>query len=344
MSYRLLKTRQDGYTLWIEVHNPPVNFVTTDLLAELYQAIRAAERDTSVRVVVLTSGIPGRYLFHFSIPEIVKIGPDNKKLGVNLIFSGTLSSALMRWQMALNLRLLRTFPAYASAILGMSKAIRKRLPTGYLLMQMMATGYAIENCRKITIAAISGTCNGSATEMASCFDFRFMIGDGGYSISHTEALIGILPGGGGTQRVTRLLGRAKAIELMLGCEVWSPQEAKRLGLITDCFPQATFVEQVQAYADRMSRRSLIAFTQGRMAITQGIGVELSRGLALETAASVRCCADPNSREALIAYEAFLQREVEDKPADPATSEQAVAFLESDAITRFHMQSSSPPRV
>jgi enoyl-CoA hydratase len=338
MSFRFLKTRQVENTRWIEFHNPPANIVTTDVMAELLRAFREADADPAVRVVVFTGGLPGRYVFHFSIPEILHAPRDNRKLLLNWIFKWQFTAAIGRWQMALSLRMMRNFRFYESMMLGLARMLRKQAPTFYLFFQTMATTYAIENCRKITIAAINGTCNGSGTEVAACYDFRFMIGDSGYSICHTEALIGIIPGGGGPQRVTRLVGRAKAIELILGCAIWTPEEAKQAGLITDHFPKAVFVEKVQAFANLMSRRSLIAFTAGRKAITRGMGVELSRGLAFDTEANVLCCDDPSSQAALREYAGYLQKNVEEKPDAPATMEEALEVLESDRITRFYSKS------
>lgn len=333
MSYRFFNTRQVRQTLWIELHNPPANFLTTDVLAELYQIIRAADKNDSVRVVVFTGGLPDRYVFHFSIPEIAAVGPQIKALRLDKIFRSPTGSAIARWQTALSLRLMQRFPAFEAFILNFTRRFRGRLPMLEMLMQMMAAYYAIENCRKITIAAINGSCNGGGTEMGACFDFRFMVGDGGFAIGQPEVLIGILPGGGGTQRVARLLGKAKAVEFILACNQWTPQVAKAAGLITDCFPKATFVEDVQAFADRMSRRSLVAFTEGRKAITQGLESELSRGLAVEMAGTVHCCSDPGAQGALDAYAAYLQKEVLDKPESGATFDDMVGVLESERITR-----------
>jgi enoyl-CoA hydratase/carnithine racemase len=90
------------------------------------------------------------------------------------------------------------------------------------------------------------------TEMAACFDFRFTVEDGGFSIGQSEVLVGIVPGGGGTQRVPRLIGLARALEFMLACDQWTPLRALQAGLVTAIFPRAEFEHAVQAFADRMS--------------------------------------------------------------------------------------------
>ena len=80
MEYRSLKTRQVGATLWVEIHNPPVNWLTTDICEELFCLVRKVEKDTSIRVFILTGGIEDVYIMHFSIPELVRISPDNEKI------------------------------------------------------------------------------------------------------------------------------------------------------------------------------------------------------------------------------------------------------------------------
>lgn len=335
MSYQFLKTRLVNHTLWIELHNPPVNFLTTDILVELYRAIRAAEQDDEVRVIVFTGGLADRYVFHFSIPELTRVSIDNKALLLDRIFAWPFSAAIARWQMALNLRLMRRFPAYERFILNATRRLRSRTPTLFVIMQMAATNFAIENCRKITIAAINGTCNGGGTEMSASFDFRFMVGDAGFTIGQPEVLVGILPGGGGTQRVTRLIGKARAVELMLACDQWTPQYAKQAGLITDHFARETFVQQVQDYADRMSLRNLRACHETRLAISRGLDAELSRGLALEMAGFVRCTTDPGTQAALVEYANYLQEEVEQKPDSPVEIERIVEMMESERITNYY---------
>ena len=113
----------------------------------------------------------------------------------------------------------------------------------FLWFQMTRAYHAIERLNKVTIAAINGTCNGGGTELSACFDFRFMIGDQGFTIGQPECLVGIVPGGGNTQRLPRLIGRAKALELMLKGNQLEPLEARQIGLITDFFKKKEFLKQ-----------------------------------------------------------------------------------------------------
>jgi enoyl-CoA hydratase/carnithine racemase len=222
-------------------------------------------------------------------------------------------------------------------VLGATRRLRGVAPTLHLVMQMMATYFAIENCRKITIAAINGSCNGGGTELGACFDFRFMVDDAGFRIGQPEVLLGILAGGGGTQRVTRLIGTARALEFMLVCDQWTPQQAKTAGLITGHFPKAAFVQQVQAFADRMSRRSLVACQATRHAIHRGSDTDVSRGLTIEMAGFPRCIDDPGTQAALTEYAHYLDGEVIGKPDAPADISRILETVEGEGYTRHFQQ-------
>ncbi len=333
MTYRYLKLSQQGPVLWLSLCNPPVNFLTTDALVELHQAIRAAEKDDSVRVLVLTGGLKDRYVFHFSVAELRQGGHDVRKLALGRLFNMPVLGAFMRWHTALGFRLVRRFAWYERLHLAAMRRVRPYAPTLFAMAQMAATYFAIENCRKVTIAAINGTCNGAGTELSACFDFRFMVGDAGFTIGQPEVLIGILAGGGGTQRVTRLIGKAKAIELMLACEQISPQEAQRIGLITNHFPKAEFTAKVQTYAERLAHRSLIACSETRHAIHHGYETELTRGLAQEMAGIVRCFDAPSTQAAMADYADYLEAEVMQKPEAPATIGEISQVMESERFTR-----------
>lgn len=328
-----MTTRQVGPVLWIALVNPPANFLTTDLLADLHACLRDAEHDDTVRAIVLTGDQPGRYIFHFSIPEIEQISLDARRLGLGRLFSGTFTGAFMRWHNTLGLRLMQRFPAYRRFQLAVTRRLRAWVPTLYTASQVAATSFAIENCRKPTIAAINGACNGGGTELSACFDFRFMVDDAGYTIGQPEVLIGVIPGAGGTQRVTRLLGKARALELMLTGDQWSPQLARTHGLITGHFPAAEFTERVQAFAERLARRHLPAYVATRHAVSHGQDVPLAEGLSVEVGGFVTSCDTPGTRAAVASYAKYLSANVMSKADQPASINEVCRYLESEPFTR-----------
>jgi len=330
---RFFTLRHVNQTLWVELANPPVNFLTIEICRELRRVIKAADRDDSVRVIVLTSGVSGRFIFHFSIPELVSVARNIHKQGLGWMGRHRPFAPLLRVLTGLSLAAMRHSSFAEALLLSLIRPLARSMPALNLLLQMNAAYFAIENSRKVTIAAINGSCNGGGTELSCCFDFRFMVGDQNYTIGQPEVLVGIVAGGGGTQRVSRLIGKAKALELMMMCDQWTAEQARQAGLITGHFPATRFDLEVQAVADRLSRRSAVALIETRGAISQGLDSSLSFGLAREMIATLRCCAEQGTREALADYAGILDRSILQRPDDPATLDDIVQQLDAPPMTR-----------
>src|SRR5215470_791106 len=107
------------------------------------------------------------------------------------------------------------------------KALMKRLNKHY---------DTIEHCPKPVIASINGHAQGGGCELALCCDFRIMVEDGRSRIGQTESALGIIPGAGGTQRLVRLIGRAKALPLLYESTRLSAAEAEAIGLVNRAVP------------------------------------------------------------------------------------------------------------
>ncbi|HUG05293.1 MAG TPA: enoyl-CoA hydratase/isomerase family protein [Candidatus Limnocylindria bacterium] len=157
-----------------------------------------------------------------------------------------------------------------------------------------------ESMPKVVIAAINGHCLGGGLEIALCCDFR-IAAEGGYKIGLPEVTLGLLPGTGGTQRLPRLIGRQKALELMLTGRTLSPQEAKDAGVVDLVVPaaelQARAVELARSYADGPS----FAKGQIKLAAVQGLGAPLAEGLAIEHQALIRLFKSEDAREGVTAF-------------------------------------------
>ena len=157
-----------------------------------------------------------------------------------------------------------------------------------------------ETTPKVVIAAINGHCLGGGLEIALCCDFR-IAAEGGYKIGLPEVTLGLLPGTGGTQRLPRLIGRQKALELMLRGTTLSPQDAKDAGIVDEVVPsaelQARAVERARSYAEGPSlARGLI-----KLAAVQGYGRPLEAGLAIEREALIRLFQSEDAREGVKAF-------------------------------------------
>lgn len=138
----------------------------------------------------------------------------------------------------------------------------------------------IAACNKIFIAAINGHALGGGLEMALACDLRFAK-EGKYFLGLPEVGLGILPGNGGTQRLPRLIGANKALEMMITGERVGPEEALALGIVNKLFPADSFEDEVNAYAQKIATGATIAIGHIKRAVYDGMGMSLQNGLSLE---------------------------------------------------------------
>jgi enoyl-CoA hydratase/carnithine racemase len=185
---------------------------------------------------------------------------------------------------------------------------------------MQRVYFAIERLNKITIAAINGNCNGGGTELSACFDFRLMVGDQGFTLGQPEVLINIVPGGGSSQRLPRLIGRAKALEFMLRGNQMNAEEAQRIGLITGFFNKAEFKTLVQEFADLMSNRPMNAVDAIKKCVNNGMNTTLRHGLSIEMEQSIRCLDNKETIEAMQAYIRYLDEHINSIDRQKITTE------------------------
>lgn len=302
-------TRREKSTLWVEMKNPPVNFLTVAMLEELFAIVKQAAKDDSIRVFILTGGIEDVYIMHFSIPELLTLSADNKKLLLNLFPRTRVTGAVLKYITTHTNWLMDCFGWYETLMLKFARIISGYSSSLYLWFIMQRVYFAIERLNKITIAAINGNCNGGGTELSACFDFRFMVGDQGFTIGQPEVLINIIPGGGSTQRLPRLIGKAKALEFMLRGNQWDPREAQRIGLITGFFNKAEFRQNVQEFADLMSKRPMTAVDAIKTCVHNGMETTLRHGLSIEMEQSIRCLDTDDTMNAMQAYIRYLDQHV-----------------------------------
>jgi enoyl-CoA hydratase/carnithine racemase len=157
-----------------------------------------------------------------------------------------------------------------------------------------------ESTAKVVLAAINGHCLGGGLEIALCCDFR-IAAEGGYKIGLPEVTLGLLPGTGGTQRLPRLIGRQKALELMLRGTTLSPQEAKDAGIVDELVPAADLVSRAVERARSYAQGPSLAVGMIKLAAVQGQGRSLEQGLAIEREALIRLFKSEDAREGVKAF-------------------------------------------
>lgn len=308
-NWKYFSTRRERSTFWAEMKNPPVNFLTVAMLEELFEIVKQISKDDSIRVFILTGGIEDIYIMHFSIPELLTISTDNKKLLLNQFVKTRITGAVLKYLTTNTNWLMDCFAWYETLMLKFARMISGYSSSLYLWFIMQRAYYAIERLNKITIAAMNGNCNGGGTELSACFDFRFMVGDQGFTIGQPEVLINIVPGGGSTQRLPRLIGRAKALEFMLRGNQWDAREARQLGLITGFFDKAEFQSRVREFADLMSKRPMTAVDAIKKCVHDGMETTLRHGLSIEMEQSIRCLDTEDTMNAMQAYIKYLDQHV-----------------------------------
>ncbi len=158
---------------------------------------------------------------------------------------------------------------------------------------------AIEKLPQPTIALINGYAFGGGMELALSCDFRIAVED--IQMGLTETSLAIIPGAGGTQRLPRIIGEAKALELILTAKRITAQEALQLGLITAYYSRLKIEEGVKQFTNRILSNGPIAVQQAKFAIKNGMNTDLQTGLQIERKAYEITIPTEDRLEALDAF-------------------------------------------
>jgi len=153
---------------------------------------------------------------------------------------------------------------------------------------------------KIVITAINGHCVGGGLEIALATDLRMMAKDSG-KIGLPEVTLGVLPGTGGTQRLPRLIGQSRALDMMITGKLLTPDEALEIGLVNYVYPKETFAQDVQAYASALAHGPARAVSLIKRSVLEGVEMPLTSGLALERELQNRLFVTEDAKEGLSAF-------------------------------------------
>lgn len=159
----------------------------------------------------------------------------------------------------------------------------------------------VDRFTKPTFAAINGHALGGGCELTLCCHFRFMTDNPKALIGCPELNLAIIPGWGGTQRMTRLLGRGKALNLILNSKRLSSQEALNIGLVDGIFPQDQIMPQVMEMARALAEKAPIAAQAAVNATTTFLHEGIEEGLKAEGDGAHRCVASKDAAEGFMAF-------------------------------------------
>ncbi|MFO7558233.1 MAG: enoyl-CoA hydratase/isomerase family protein [Desulfobacterales bacterium] len=284
--------------------NPPHNYMTSTMVRELDRITLEWASNPAIRSIIITGGVEGIFITHYSIEEIF----NGFKLFRNTPDIFRKSSIIFSLVLARLIRLLHHIP-----ILGKAMDQILMLTPIYGLVQLECTHRVfnrLQSMDKVVIAAINGETMGGGCELALSCDFRLMA-DGDFRIGLIEALGGIIPGAGGTQRLPRLLGNARALEMMLDGKVLTPVEAERIGLVNQVVEKDQLMEEATALAKRLAARPRWSVRGVKRAVYSGSTGSFYKGLETEKAGFM---ATGFTEDASAAFEYYLEQSARGKSA------------------------------
>ncbi|TEL76151.1 enoyl-CoA hydratase/isomerase family protein [Pseudomonas aeruginosa] len=284
---RHLRIEQRGRVLQVLLDNPPANFLTTAVMQELADLLEDLEQRQDIGAVILSGAADGVFLTHFDVDEIERaVAP------ITFSMPAWLTRLLLESE-----SLLRHLP-------GARKLLRRTLLAGVADMNLFHEVTAhMRRMDKVFIAAINGLALGGGCELALACDLRLMAEDDQVErfLGQPEVLIGLIPGGGGTQMLARSLGVARALELCLEGQLLELRQALALGLVNGLAPAEELLEAADALAQRLSRRSPQAVRLIKRSIYQAASRDWTEGMASEKAGFLSAASQGNTRRAMREY-------------------------------------------
>jgi enoyl-CoA hydratase len=184
---------------------------------------------------------------------------------------------------------------------GAERALRRTPAAGMVEIRRIHDLFLRMNASdKVFVAAVNGLAMGGGCELALACDVRLMA-DGAGRIGLPEMTVGILPGAGGTQRLARLLGAGRALEMILEGRALAPREAEATGLVHRVVPADALAEEAAATAARLARRSPETVAAVKRAVYEGASRSLQDGLHIERAGFLSVAGRPAALRAMRAY-------------------------------------------
>lgn len=278
-----LRVERAGRVLTVTLDNPPHGLLTAAMVAELDAVIDDVDTDPGIGAVVLTGAHPERFVAHYDVADLLEAS------------RGAPSMSPRQAAVAI-----RTVGA-VEQLPASRRALRGPLAEGLVeLRRFHGVMLRIGRSGAVFVAALNGSAMGGGCELAMACDLRLMA-SGPYVLGQLEILLGFLPGGGGTQRLTRLIGRSQALELALEGRPVSSEEAERLGLVHRVVPADELLAEAHATAERLARRSKPAVAGIKRAVLEGGSLSLEGGIRVEQAGFVSALSTDAAQRAIAAY-------------------------------------------
>jgi enoyl-CoA hydratase/carnithine racemase len=284
------------------ISNPPHALMDDAIVGGLEMLAARAESDPDLTGIVLTGDHPDRFVAHYDVGELLAAARVAPSVG----------AAVARASLGA-VGILRRFPGGKPMLdrtpaAGLSAAER----FGEVLLRFNTAGAVI-------VAALNGSAMGGGCELALACDLRLMA-DGPFGIGQPEILLGFPPGGGGTQRLTRLLGTGRALRLCLDGEPLDPPDALKLGLVDELVASDQLLDRARELTGRLARRPKAGIAAVKRAVYLGGAMSLATGLRFERAEFLSALGTDAAAHAMASYVEQLERTGELPAYDPDTME------------------------
>jgi enoyl-CoA hydratase len=281
---RTFETERTGRVMTLRFDNPPLNFMNRVMVGELEELLDSLEGDDSLGSVVLTGKPKGMFITHYDVEEILA-GSE----GVGRSLSATVAGAS-----------LQTVGGVVR-LPGGRAALKRTAVAGLLELQRIHEVFLrMQRMDKVFIAAINGPALGGGCEISLACDLRYMSDEARW-IGLPEMTLGFCPGAGGTQRLPRLLGASRALELILEGRPLTPIEARDAGLVHRVVAASELITEARVTAERLARRAPLSVAAAKRAVLDGSTKPLAAGLADERKWFMACSSQPAARRAMRAY-------------------------------------------
>lgn len=258
MEYKNFQIEKEENIAIININNPPMNVLCSEVLNELSDIIDELNKDKNIKVVIITG-----------VGKAFVAGADIKEM-----------------------KDMNTLEALNYCRLG--QGVFNKL----------------ENISKVVIAAVNGYALGGGTELTLACDIR--IASEKAKFGQPEVNLGVLPGFGGTQRLSRLVGMAKGKELIFSGDIIDANEALRIGLVNNVVKPEELLNSAKSLAKKITRKGFIAIKLAKTAMNRGKDMSLEGGLDIEANVFSICFSTEDQKEGMNAFMEKRKPEWKDK--------------------------------
>ncbi len=268
VDYKHLEIEDQGQIIICYLSNPPTHTLTAQGLLEIHDFLDSLVTNKELRILAFTGAGEDVFIRHYEVGELADTAEKN---------------------------------------IGRQEETKK--PDNNPIKELHGFHKMLLKIRDldaIVVAGINGNTAGGGCEFSLGCDLRVM-SSGDYFIGLPETSVGILPGGGGTQRLARLIGSSRALDLILHGQLISNVKALEFGIINEILPKESFLKSLKEYCRILANRAPIALREVKRAIHRGMDLPLEEALLLEQEAFNKTM---NSKDAAKAMRTMLNSKEE----------------------------------